>query len=83
MQCASEVTSFKIRVADILSGAIRTPINRSVGDTPEAEEALLTLVAYNRIDKPFDIGQAALWLAPHASDYLSGTTLCVDVRVTQ
>ena len=38
----------------------------------------MKLVPYQRIGEPDDIGQAAVWLASDASDYVTGTSLFVD-----
>lgn len=79
---AQEVAPHGIRVNSIGPGAIKTPINRSAWETPEAEQKLLTLIPYNRVGVPDDIGQAAVWLASDASDYVTGQTLFVDGGMT-
>jgi glucose 1-dehydrogenase len=79
---AQEVAPHRIRVNAIAPGAIKTPINTSAWDTPEAEAALLKLIPYGRIGEPEDIGEAAVWLASDASDYVTGTTLFVDGGMT-
>jgi len=79
---AQEVASHRIRVNSIAPGAIRTPINRSAWDTPEALNKLLELVPYKRIGEPEDIAWAAVWLASDYADYVSGTTLFVDGGMT-
>ncbi len=75
---AQEVAPQRIRVNAIAPGAIRTPINTEAWQTPEAYAALMKLVPYQRIGEPDDIGQAAVWLASDASDYVTGTSLFVD-----
>jgi glucose 1-dehydrogenase len=75
---AQEVAPLRIRVNAIAPGAIRTPINTDAWETPEAYAALMKLVPYGRIGEPEDIGQAAVWLASDASDYVTGTSLFVD-----
>lgn len=75
---AQELAPHRIRVNSIGPGAIRTPINTAAWSTPEAYEALMTLVPYKRIGEPDDIAQAAVWLASDAADYVNGTTLFVD-----
>ena len=75
---AQEVAPQRIRVNAIAPGAIRTPINTEAWQTPEAYAALMNLVPYQRIGEPDDIGQAAVWLASDASDYVTGTSLFVD-----
>ena len=79
---AQEVAHQKIRVNAISPGAIRTEINRAAWETPEAEAELLKLIPYERVGDPMDIGQAAVWLASDASDYVTGTTLYVDGGMT-
>ena len=79
---AQEVAPYRIRVNSIAPGAIRTPINTDAWQTPEAYEALMTLVPYKRIGEPEDIGRAAVWLASDQSDYVNGTSLFVDGGMT-
>ena len=79
---AQEVAPYRIRVNSIAPGAIRTPINTDAWQTPEAYEALMTLVPYKRIGEPEDIGRAAVWLASDHADYVNGTSLFVDGGMT-
>lgn len=79
---AQELAPKKIRVNSIGPGAIQTPINRSAWETPEALNNLLTLIPYNRIGQPEDIGKVAVWLASDESDYITGTTIFVDGGMT-
>lgn len=79
---AQEVAPLRIRVNAIAPGAIRTPINTSAWQTPEAYAELMKLVPYKRIGEPEDIAQAAVWLASDASDYVTGTSLFVDGGMT-
>ena len=79
---AQEVAPLRIRVNGIAPGAIRTPINTSAWDTPQAYKELMTLVPYGRIGEPEDIARAAVWLASDLSDYVVGTTLFVDGGMT-
>jgi len=79
---AQELAPHRIRANSIGPGAIRTPINTDAWTTPEALEALMTLVPYKRIGEPEDIARAAVWLASDYSDYVNGTTLFVDGGMT-
>ena len=79
---AQELAPHKIRVVGIGPGAIQTPINKSAWETPEALDKLLTLIPYNRIGKPADIGQLAAWLASDQADYITGTTIFMDGGMT-
>ena len=79
---AQELAPMKIRVNSIGPGAIKTPINRTAWETPEAEKKLLELIPYERVGVVDDIGAAAVWLASDESDYVNGTTLFVDGGMT-
>jgi len=79
---AQEFAWKKIRINSICPGAIQTPINRAAWDTPEALKSLLTLIPYQRIGQPDDIGKAAVWLCSDDSDYVNGTSLFVDGGMT-
>ena len=79
---AQELAPKKIRVNSIAPGAIKTPINRTAWETPEAERELLKLIPEGRVGVPPDIARAAVWLASDASDYVTGTTIFVDGGMT-
>ena len=79
---AQEVAPYRIRVNSIGPGAIRTPINRSAWDTPEALKELLKLIPYQRIGEPEDVAKVAVWLASDEADYITGTTIFVDGGMT-
>ena len=79
---AQELAPKHVRINAIAPGAIRTPINTSTWNTPEALRNLLTLIPYGRIGEPEDIARAAVWLASDDSDYVVGTTLFVDGGMT-
>ena len=79
---AQELAPHRIRVNSIAPGAIQTPINRAAWETPQALQALLALIPYGRIGAPEDIGQAAVWLASDAADYVHGQSLVVDGGMT-
>jgi glucose 1-dehydrogenase len=42
----------------------------------------MTLIPYNRIGKPEDIGNLAVFLASDFSDYISGASIFVDGGMT-
>lgn len=79
---AQEYGPMKIRINSVGPGAIKTPINRSAWETPEAETKLLELIPYQRVGETSDIGAAAVWLASDESDYIHGTTIFVDGGMT-
>jgi len=79
---AQELAPHRIRVNSIAPGAIQTPINRAAWETPAALKSLLTMIPYGRIGVPEDIGQAAVWLASDASDYVHGQSIFIDGGMT-
>src|SRR6202012_5253333 len=79
---AQEVAPLHIRVTSVCPGAIRTPINRSAWETPEAYAKLLELIPYQRIGEPEDIARTVAWLASDDSDYIHGASLFVDGGMT-
>ncbi len=79
---AQEFAGQKIRINSICPGAIQTPINKQAWETKEALDKLLTLIPYQRIGQPDDIGKAAVWLASDDSDYVTGASIFVDGGMT-
>jgi glucose 1-dehydrogenase len=79
---AQELAPLRIRINSICPGAIRTPINTEAWDTPEAYRSLLTLIPYQRIGEPEDIGRVAVFLASDQADYITGASLYVDGGMT-
>jgi glucose 1-dehydrogenase len=79
---AQEVAPYRIRVNSICPGAIRTPINTAAWETPEAYQALMTLIPYKRIGEPEDIGRVAAFLASDEADYINGASIFVDGGMT-
>ncbi|MFN6569697.1 SDR family oxidoreductase [Dendronalium sp. ChiSLP03b] len=79
---AQELAPHRIRVNSIAPGAIKTPINKSAWDTPQAEAKLLQLIPAKRVGEVEDIAKAAVWLASDDSDYVNGATLFIDGGMT-
>ncbi|TXF79370.1 glucose 1-dehydrogenase [Chryseobacterium sp.] len=79
---AQEYGGDKIRVNSICPGAIQTPINTNAWSNTEAMNSLLTLIPYNRIGQPQDIGNLAVFLASDLADYITGTSIFIDGAMT-
>lgn len=79
---AQEYGDRHIRVNSICPGAIQTPINKSAWETPQALNSLMSLIPYNRIGQPSDIGNLAVFLASDQSDYITGASIFIDGGMT-
>ncbi len=79
---AQEYGDRQIRVNSICPGAIQTPINTSAWNTPQALGSLMTLIPYNRIGQPEDIGNLAVFLSSDDSDYITGASIFIDGGMT-
>ena len=79
---AQELAPAGIRVNSVCPGAIRTPINKSAWETPEAYASLQKLIPQRRIGEPSDIGQAVAFLVSDAADYITGLNMYVDGGMT-
>jgi len=85
---AKEAGKYGITVNDIAPGGVNTPgIQKIAGEniTKEQAEAMMAESAkymqslpLQRIGEPEDIGNAALFLASNASNYITGSTIVVD-----
>lgn len=79
---AQEYGDRQIRVNSICPGAIQTPINQPAWDTPQALNSLMSLIPYNRIGQPKDVGNLAVFLASDLSDYITGASIFIDGGMT-
>jgi len=79
---ARELAPHGIRVVQVASGAVATPINRNVLDDPAATRALEREIPLGRIAEPHEIAAAVVWLASAEAGYVTGATLFVDGGMT-
>lgn len=75
---AIELAPFGITVNNIAPGAIATPINTKLLNSPDLLKALLGNIPLNRLGKPEDVAGLAAFLASPDADYITGTTMVVD-----
>lgn len=79
---AQEYGADKIRVNSICPGAIQTSLNKNAWQTTQELNSLLTLIPYNRIGQPQDIGNLAVFLASDMADYITGASIFIDGGMT-
>jgi NAD(P)-dependent dehydrogenase (short-subunit alcohol dehydrogenase family) len=79
---AQEAAPHGIRVLALAPGAIKTPINRSVWDSPGRLKDLLKKIPLNRMGKPEEIARLVVVLVSDVSAYITGRTIFVDGGMT-
>ena len=80
---AMELAPHKINVNNIAPGAIATPINQKVLDSPEAKAAAVGEIPWGRFGTPEEVAGVAAFLASRDADYVTGSTYYVDGGLTQ
>ena len=75
---AVELAPLGITVNNIAPGAIETPINTELLQSPERLQALLANIPLGRLGQPADVAGAAAFLASDDPAYITRTTLVVD-----
>jgi len=73
-----ELGQYKINVNAIGPGVIETAMTKDLLKDKSTKEAILANIPLNRMGKPEDIANAALFLASDNSEYITGITLFVD-----
>jgi len=73
-----ELAPLGITVNNIAPGAVETPINTRLMNSPELLAALLNNIPLKRLGKPEDVAGVAAFLASSDADYITGTTIRVD-----
>lgn len=73
---AQEVASRRIRVNCIAPGFIETRMTDEL--TEDQKKAIVQKIPMNRLGQTKDIAHAAVFLASHLSDYITGQVLTVD-----
>ena len=78
-----ELAPYGIRVNNIAPGAIATPINAGTLADPAKVSRLQQLVPLQRMGKPEEVAQVALFLASERASYVTGSTYYVDGGIVQ
>ncbi|HXC76477.1 MAG TPA: SDR family oxidoreductase [Candidatus Acidoferrum sp.] len=83
---ALELAQHGIRVNNVAPGAIATPINAQTLNDPAKVATLQRIIPLQRMGRPEEVAEVALFLASDASSYVTGSTYYVDggmVRYSQ
>ncbi len=73
---AKEVASRGINVNCIAPGFIQTRMTEELGE--QQKEGILSIIPFGKMGTPEDVANAALFLASHLADYITGQVLTVD-----
>lgn len=75
---AIELAPMGVTVNNVAPGAIETPINTRLLQSPDLLRALLDNIPLNHLGEPADVAGAVAFLASPDADYITGATLVVD-----
>lgn len=79
---ATELAPLNIRINNVAPGAIATPINKTLVQTPELLEKVLKNIPEKRLGKPEDVAAVVAFLASDEAGYVTGSTYYVDGGLT-
>lgn len=79
---AMEYAESNIRVNAIGPGAMDTPINAKRFEDNSVRQETESMIPMQKIGDPYDVADAAAWLASNQSKYVTGQTLFVDGGIT-
>ncbi|TDH21571.1 glucose 1-dehydrogenase [Segetibacter sp. 3557_3] len=79
---ATELAPLNIRINNVAPGAIVTPINQKLLETPELLENVLKNIPVRRMGKPEDVAGVVAFLASDDAGYVTGSTYFVDGGLT-
>ena len=79
---ATELAPLNIRINNVAPGAIATPINQHLLETPELLNNVLKNIPVKRLGKPEDVAAVVAFLASPEAAYVTGSTYYVDGGLT-
>jgi glucose 1-dehydrogenase len=79
---ATELAPLNIRVNNVAPGAIATPINKKLLETPELLEGVLDNIPMKKLGTPEDVAALVAFLASDDAKYVTGSTYFVDGGLT-
>lgn len=79
---ATELAPLDIRINNVAPGAIATPINKKLMETPELLEGVLDNIPMRKLGTPEDVAALVAFLASDDAKYVTGSTYFVDGGLT-
>ena len=79
---AGELAPMGIRINNVAPGAIATPINQHLMDTPELLEPLKKKIPLARLGQPEEVAGLVAFLASDEAAYVTGSTYFIDGGLT-
>jgi glucose 1-dehydrogenase len=79
---ATELAPLNIRINNVAPGAIATPINKKLMETPELLEGVLDNIPMKKLGQPEDVAALVAFLASDDAKYVTGSTYFVDGGLT-
>jgi glucose 1-dehydrogenase len=80
---ALELAGEDVNVANIAPGMVLTPMNQQALDDPEVRRREEESIPAKRAAEPWEIAQAAVYIASRAGWYVHGSSLVIDGGLTQ
>ena len=77
-----QYASKNIRSNSILPGPVETPMQKRWKKNPKAKKDLSKIIPLQRVGKPIDIANSAIFLLSDESSFITGTELLVDGGLT-
>ena len=77
-----QYASKNIRSNSILPGPIETPMQKRWKQNPDSKKNLSKIIPLQRVGKPIDIANSAIFLLSDESSFITGTELIVDGGLT-
>ncbi|MFL6623027.1 MAG: SDR family NAD(P)-dependent oxidoreductase [Sulfurifustis sp.] len=80
---ALELADKDVNVVNIAPGMVLTPMNQAAVENPEVRQQQVQSIPVKRAAEPWEIAQAAVYVASRAGWYVHGSSLVIDGGLTQ
>lgn len=80
---ALELAEKDVNIANIAPGMVLTPMNQAAVDNPEVRARQVQSIPVKRAAEPWEIAEAAVYVASRAGWYVHGSSLVIDGGLAQ